>query len=653
MRPAPVTALALTVCVAAAALLGSAGQAAGSFRVVKAVVAAQQDVPLEEAKTDTTGGEPLEDGARGEGAVADSLRSDRYQPAATPAPGGDVRIVKGRSLGRAGRAGASVRDAGTGWNGHAVFLAAGPGPAALTGLTLRNRPAADWVLGGLDLPSAGIRGVATAPAGHDLSVWPVYTSEWAGFLHGRDAPACSGLAVNVRPGRRPYERPFARLTLLTGKHDRKVIAAEFGRWYWDRRFALSGYFENDGGYAPGAGGRYDIERYGGSLHVPLSSDWVAEAGGVRTSLTREDPHWALPSLNERRVRIRSDAHVGAAGPAGRLDAYHIQSWVESGAAGYAASTVCDGLAAELEDLWTLGSLSFHVERRTADGWLVGGERDAFGAGAEIRRSILPRLGDVVVAAGIGTLDGELSPSAGVSARGGGDVSRWELDAGYRERHPTALERFMRPVPVPVATGGEAIARGNGDLNAEGVASVSALCAWPHVLAGAGVAGEILLSVDPIIPELVNAESVRPVNADNETAASAALWIAAGDTSLVHGNVTLEFAGVDPSGALNLLAPVPVVRLDVEAAMPMDFFERYLRTRLEVGLIHEEGLARGPWRDALEDRRTSISVAVAGTAGSARVFVSLQNVFNTDSPRIPGAEPGERIYTAGLSWSFID
>lgn len=622
---------------------------------VSAAGFAQPEAAGEEAPADTTGRlRPEADPEAGlEESPGDSVLTERYRPPPSPSPGGDIRVVRGGSVALLGRRIPGVRDVGTGWHGHRVALTAGTRPAALSGLAVRERPAEDWLTGGLDLPSAAIACGPSAPAGHDLSVWPVYTSEWPGFLTGGDAPGGAGLAVRLRPVRRPYRRPFARLTLLTGDHDRKVTAAEFGRWYRDDAFALSGYFENDGGYAPGPGGRYDIERAGGAVIVPVGTTWMAEAGAIRTSLTRDDPHWALPRVTAHRVQVRTDAHVRVGGPTARFDAYHTRSWLESGPEGYAARSECNGLLAQAAGIWTLDSVRIRVERRIAEGWLLHGRHDALLAGAELRKTLFPGLGDVEVTAGLLTLDGVLSPSGGLSVEGGGDASGWEVAVGYGERHPTAMERFMRPVAVPVADGSEAEARGSDELKPEGVASLSGSCVWPGVLAGAGAKGEVCVAVDPIVPDLAGPDSISPVNAETEAGASAAIWVAAGDTSAVHGDLTLELLRVDPDGALNALTPVPVLRVGAGAAVPLSFFENYLRTSLEVALIHESGLARGPWKGSVEDHRTSLSLAATGTAGSARVFVSLENALSTDSARIPGADPGERVLTAGLSWTFID
>ncbi|MCK4410091.1 MAG: hypothetical protein KAW67_08400, partial [Candidatus Eisenbacteria sp.] len=85
---------------------------------------------------------------------ADSSASLVDERAQVPGSGGDVRRVRASGATAAAAPPAAVRPVGSGWDGHRVSLARGAVPAALTELTLRGRPAADWVDGGLDLLAA-------------------------------------------------------------------------------------------------------------------------------------------------------------------------------------------------------------------------------------------------------------------------------------------------------------------------------------------------------------------------------------------------------------------------------------------------------------------------------------------------------------------
>ncbi|MEA3408904.1 MAG: hypothetical protein U9Q95_00995, partial [Candidatus Eisenbacteria bacterium] len=200
----------------------------------------------------------------------------------------------------------------------------------MTEVTLRGRAAADWVEGGLDLLAASspAAGVVVTPSGPDLSIWPVYTAEWAGVVSGGAAP----LTIDQRPLRRPGTIPFSRLTMASGSFERSLLAAEFSR-HFSGGCAVTGYFEAEDGRAPTEGGDYDFGRLGGSALLPLSDGWVAELGGTRTSLhrSRPAPDPALPALS--RAYVRSDLFVRGYTGSTRLELFHTQSWLESDSPG--------------------------------------------------------------------------------------------------------------------------------------------------------------------------------------------------------------------------------------------------------------------------------------------------------------------------------
>ncbi|MBN2565546.1 MAG: hypothetical protein JXB46_07525, partial [Candidatus Eisenbacteria bacterium] len=419
-------------------------------------------------------------------------------------------------------------------------------------------------------------------------------------------------------------------------------------------FAPSAFIESDEGGAPGPGRHHAIDRAGGTVTVPLSSDWLAELGGIRCKLERRDPYWGLPQYSDHRTQIRADLHARATGPAVALDIFHTQSWLESDAAGGAAHSEREGLFAELEAPWGLDALRVCIERRSAMGWLLGGDHDALGGMAEVSRSFCGAGREVTANAGLSVLDGVACPSGTVvvTDRGHDDVL-WSARVGYRERQPTALERFMRPVSVPSYDGSDQTVRGTTDLDPEGAALLGGSIAWPGILSGVGMSGDVVLAIAPIVLARSTPGDMHPVNAPSEAGGSVTIWAAIGDTSHVEGDIEVALMAVDAGGALSALSPLPVVSARAAVGLPVRLFEDYLQTRWELSVAHESGLSRGPWRGLMEDNRTTVRLTVAGSAGSARVFASLDNVFRTDSARIPGADPGEVVLTVGFSWTFID
>jgi hypothetical protein len=90
------------------------------------------------------------------------------------------------------------------------------------------------------------------------------------------------------------------------------------------------------------------------------------------------------------------------------------------------------------------------------------------------------------------------------------------------------------------------------------------------------------------------------------------------------------------------------------SIPLALFDGYVRARVTASVECESGLARGPWTGLVDDARVPVSLAVTGSAGPvARFFVALDDVFETDSARVPAMEPAGRAFSAGFSWSFRD
>ncbi|MCK5596528.1 MAG: hypothetical protein KAJ04_03680, partial [Candidatus Eisenbacteria sp.] len=471
-------------------------------------------------------------------------------------------------------------------------------PAALTEVTLRGRPAADWVDGGLDLLAASSpgTGVVVTPSGPDISTWPVYTAEWPGVLLGGSAP----LTIDQRPLRRPGTVPFSRLTASSGPFGQSLLAAEFGRQYRGGS-AITGFFETEDGRAPSAGGSYGFHRGGGSALVSLADGWVAEFGGTRTALdrSRPEPSATPPALS--REYIRTDLFVRGSTESARLELFHTQSWLGSGSPGPAAMAEVDGLSARVSDFGPVDVVTVHLERRAVAGALVSAAQEAVGLRADVAESYRLGPNSVSVTAGLHALGDHVLPVAGAvltGERSRGDV--WSLEASLWGRHPTALELALDPRSLPGLVGTDALVGGNGRLEPERAASLSATYVRQDILAGAGARGEILRVLGPIVLDEYDASSFAPMNAADETGGALSVWAAAGDTSRLSGALDVSFVALDAAGALNGLTPVPYVSASLRGSVPAWLFEDYLRTRITASLEYESGLARGPWRGLVDD-----------------------------------------------------
>ncbi len=568
-----------------------------------------------------------------------------------PARGGDIRRVRAAGAVAAVAPPPGVRSVGSGWDGHRVSLARGAVPAALTEVTLRGRPAGDWVDGGLDLlaVSSPATGVVVTPNGPDLSVWPVYTAEWPGVLLGGTAP----FVIDQRPLRRPGTIPFSRLTMASGSFGRSLLAAEFGR-HFSGGSAVTGFFEAEDGEAESAGGSYGFDRAGGSVLLPLTDGWVAELGGTRVSLNRSRPapDAALPSLS--REYVRSDVFVRGSAGNTCLELFHTQSWLESGTPGPEARAELDGLSARVSDLGPVDMVGVVLERREVAGALVSETQEAVSFRADVTEEYRLGPNSLTVTAGLHALGDHVLPRADAvltGERSRGDT--WSLEASLWGRHPTALERALEPRSLPGFAGADALVGGNALVEPERAAALSATYSRRDILEGVGVGGEIVRVLGPIILDEYAASCFAPANAADETGGALSVWAAAGDTSFLSGAFDVSFVGLDTAGALNSLTPVPNVSAEASGSVPVWLFNDYLRMRVTASLEYESGLARGPWRGLVDDARTSLSLIVTGAVGSARFFAVVTDVLSTDGGRIPGMEPGGTRVTAGFSWRFIN
>jgi len=581
---------------------------------------------------------------------ADSSASVQDEPEQAPGIGGDIRRVRASGTAAAALP-TGVRRVGSGWDGHRVSLARGAVPAALTELTLRGRPAADWVDGGLDLLAAAAlaTGVVLTPSGPDLSLWPAYTAEWPTIVLGGAAP----LTVDQRPLRRPGTVPFSRLTAASGSFGRSLSAVEFGRHHRGGS-AITGFFETEDGRAPLPGGSYGFDRVGGSALLPIRDGWVAELGGTRTALNRSRPVPNATAPSVSRDYVRSDVFVRGSSGHTCLELFHTQSWLESDSRGPAARAAVDGLFARVSGLGPLEIVTVQLERRAVTGELVSEAQEAVGLRADVVERYQLGTNSLSVTVGLHALGDHTLPLAGAVLTGehsGGNL--WSLEAALWGRHPTALELALEPRVLPGSVRTDALVRGNGRVEPEHAASLSATYVRQDLLAGAGVRGEILRALGPIVLDEYDASSFAPVNAADETSGALSVWAAAGDTSFLSGALDVSFVGLDAAGALNGVTPVPYVSAEASGSVPVWFFEDYLRMRITASLEYESGLARGPWRGLVDDTRASLSLTVTGAVGSARFFAAVTDVLSTDGGRIPGMDPGGTAFAAGFSWRFID
>jgi len=568
-----------------------------------------------------------------------------------PARGGDIRRVRAAGAVAAVAPPPGVRFVGSGWDGHRVSLARGAAPAALTEVRSRDRPAGDWVDGGLDLlaVSSPAAGVVLTPNGPDLSVWPAYTAEWPEVLLGGTAP----LVIDQRPLRRPGTIPFSRLTMASGSFGRSLLAAEFGR-HFSGGSAITCFFDAEDGRAPSAGGSYGFDRSGGSVLLPLRDGWVAELGGTRTSLrrSRPAPDAALPSL--AREYVRSDVFIRGSLGLTRLELFHTQSWLESGSPGPEARAELDGLSARVSDLGPVDMVAIVFERREVAGALVQETQEAVSFRADVAEEYQLGPNSLSVTAGLHALGDHILPRADAvlsGERSGGDT--WSFEASLWGRHPTALELALEPRSLPGFVGADALVGGNALVGPEHAASLSATYSRQGILEGVGVRGEILRVLSPIVLDEYAAFCFAPANAADETGGALSVWAAAGDTSFLSGALDVSFVGLDAAGALNSLTPVPNISAEASGSVPVWLFNDYLRMRITASLEYESGLARGPWRGLVDDARASLSLIATGAVGSARFFAVVTDVLSTDSGRVPGMEPGGTRVAAGFSWRFID
>lgn len=591
-----------------------------------------------------------------------------------PPAGGDVRRVRGGGVEDLVGAAPGLRAVASGWRGYRASVARGTFPASFTELTLRGRWLTDWLDGGVDLTGAAAtaEGRAVVESGPDLSAWPAWTAEWprvsggcAGPARGADAltiRTAAPLSVDLTPLRRPGSRPFARLTALTGPFSRTAFAAEFSRRYEEGGRGLTGYLESDAGNAPSGSGAFEVARSGGAVLLSLSGGWAAEFGGTRSDCSRSALPGAVrgfraPTASDEALggrRVASDVFARLVGRTAHVEIFHSQTWSEPRAGGAPARSDADGLAVMLTDVGPLSTVRLQLERLSARGALLTEGRDALGARAEFATELTVGRRELTAVGGVNVRGGDAFPlaRAALSQRLDPSHGSWALELGLAGRHATVVETSLAPWELS-AGGGGPLVEGAPELAPERAAYAAGTLVRTDIMSGVGVTAEVVRTLDPIVVRWDGGEVAAPMNAPDETGGAVAVWAAAGDSSRLAARLDARYVSVAPDGALNALAPVPALSLRASLSVPCSLFDDYLRTRLAVRVVHESGLARGPWSGLLDDSRTSVSLAATGEAGSARLFVVLDDVLGGDGGRLPGTAPGSARLTAGFSWLFRD
>lgn len=546
-----------------------------------------------------------------------------------------------------------VRLVGSGWPGHASSSRGGVAPPSLTRLVLRGRRFDDWIEGGLDILAAGRPkpGALLVPGGPDLSLWPALTAVPPSVRSPDGAPGATPLAVEVGPGRRPPEQPFARLSLQAGEHGRNATALEFGRRFRDGAASTSLFVESENGRAPVPGGSYDIGRAGSVVSARLGEDRSVEAGVARVELTRGLPYVGLsPGGSERRL-VRSDFFVAVSDGSSRVEVFHTQAWLESSFARGALRTECDGVLVSLFGGAPVAVLA-QLERRSARGDLLSNGIDSFSALFEGEAVLTPGARELTLTAGLDLLDDVAVPLAGARfAAGSRGALEWFADARLCGRHPTVEERRLAPVSVPVDDGALAVS-GNEGLDPETAVVMTAGASRRGSLASVSGSAQFVRVTTPIV--LTESDGLAaPGNEADANGATLSLRASVGDSSGPAALLDLAWASFDTDGALAASAPVPVFAAGAEASLPVSLFESYVETRWEVTVAYETGRARGAWEGVADDSRLTAGLAMTGRAGSAEFYVAVDDVFETAEGLVDVLDPGGRRLSAGFSWRFWD
>ncbi len=565
-------------------------------------------------------------------------------PVEVPEPGNDIRVTRSDGPAALLARERGVRLTGVGWRGQAASVARGALPATLTATTLDGRPLRAWPGAGLGLTfltEAGGRVHASA-SGPDLSLWTTDEPSPEQDLWSPGRPV-----VAFHPWLAPLERPYARFTMRSGDPGRRGTSFAFGRGNASGTAGLSAFFESEEGRAPVSGGSFERDAAGGLSQLVVPGGPSIDVVAQRTRLERGVPSAGDEgdALVEKYVVSTVDASGSLGGV--RLGLFHDEGWADVREPGYVRRSLelkGDGAYCELTpDSGPFDALDFSVASAAASGTaLLRGER-RLEIDGRVKRTV-PMAGawDLDLSAGWSQSYDSGYPSAFASLDGSyGDGRRAFVALAVDGRHATALER-------------EGAVAGASSLGPEMAVSLSG--GWDGAIDWAS------LSARAELARILGAVSSRPEddmrpglrNAPDETAAAVSVGVSTVAASNPGAHVVADVTAVDPDGALMAREPVPLAR--VVGSVWFDhhlFANEYVAARWELGAVHEVGRARGPWDGLMGDSATTVSVCFTAAAGSAKVYVQMDDILDAAPERVPGFPGPGRSISAGFSWRFWD
>jgi len=547
------------------------------------------------------------------------------------------------------------------WPGQRASVTRGGIPAGLSVVTVTGRSGGDWIsdgLGYLDAVSTG--GRVLVPSGPDVSTRALFGSGVVSFDRGGPAPGVAAgtgsSLLTYHTGRRFAGTPFSRVGMASGGAGLRWRVVEFGSGLRERG-AVTGFFEGRSGRGPGPGGEYERDSFGTSATLDLSEGWTAEFSGSSVTASRSVPDAA--GVSGAVLSISSGAaDLAITNGSARFGIFHAATRVGDRRAD--GDGVCEsgrtGAVIDLPvELGLLRSVHAHASGLVAKGDLLSDGVRALSVGASANGGVRFGGWEASVTAGASRQRGETVPELScLLLREGPKRGPWfTIDVGGR--FPTALELVGVDRTVVGDTdrliGGAGAAGGAGDLRAEQAATAGLGWAFASGRLDAGVTGEVTRVLSPIVLEDDTAGVLRPVSAENATASMVALWAAVVDTARGGMRMSAEAIGIDADGPLNALAPVPQFTAHASVWVDRRFFKQTLDVRAEVSIGYETGLARGVWDGVLDDALWRTRLSVHGAVGPARLLITVDDPFDTDSGGWPGYTFSEPRVTYAFIWDF--
>lgn len=561
-----------------------------------------------------------------------------------PEPGDDVRSVRSGGVAERLAREPGVRLSGVGWHGQGASVARGALPATLTTIELRGRPLRSWPGRGLGVSVlAGPVGEASASAsGPDLSLWPVdEPSPEDGLLDPRRP------VVSYFPWLAPPVRPYGRFTMRSGDPGRRGVASMFGRRYADGRVGVSGFLEREEGRAPVPGGSYERDAGGGCATLVIPGGPTIEVDAQRTRLQRH-----VPAANGEGFAFRSNYVVSTIDASGasngtRIGLFHDEGWVdlrERDGIRRSLRLTGDGVYSSFApDAGPFDGVDVSVSSAAASGSaLLEGER-RLELDGRVRRTLEAWPGwDLAVSGGWSRSAGSGYATAYASLLGAdvaGGVAFVSLSVDGR--HATALER-------------EGVVLGSSFLDPERAVSLAA--GWSGDLEWATLMarGEVARILGPISSREPADGEPALRNAADETSGNLSLGVSTAGGTNPGASIVTDLNAVDPDAALIEREPVPLAHVGASVWFSHSLFAYdYVSARWELSATHEVGRARGPWDGLMDDTATTVSACFTAAAGSAKVYLMVDDILDAAPERFPGFPGAGRTLSAGFSWRFWD